>query len=326
MCYLQLLVIKRRLENYMRLSKIFSMVTAFCLSLSTYIFCGQALAQPNGNQIDQLVFDYTSIVNVKTGKRITVDDYIGTGITFFGLPKGVTTKLTYPDDANLIVADDKGTLFELPHGMSTGYINRIIIRSPDIKNADGVGVGTSVDTFLRTYRFAKLYYTQHDKKLWLSNGVGATAFELADKPFINKLIKNLKITSDWMTIDKDRLPKTATIKAITISGRVFDYQSHLGQWQSADKTVYLSLFETYNQPYYQLIIGERILNQYEGKLIAVLDTLYSEQTGNKYHVVLSPGNGDTPDGIPEMTVTITPHFSLPAEDYVLKKIVLKKQK
>lgn len=319
MRYLQLLVIKKRLENYMRLSNVFSMVAAFCLSLSTYIFCGQALAQPKTQPIDQLAFDYTSIVNVNTGKRITVDDYIGGSISFLGLPKGVTTKLTYPDDANLIVADAKGTLFELPHGMSSGYIESIIIRSPTIKNADGIGVGTSVDTFLRTYPFSKLYYTKYNNKLWLSNGVVDTAFELADKPFINKLIKNLRITSDWMTIDKGRLPKAATIKTITISGRVFDYQSHLGQWESADKTVYLSLFETDNQPYYQLIIGERILNQYEGELIAVLGAFYSEPAGNKYHIVLSPGNGDTPDGIPEMTVTLTPHFSLPAKEYVLKK-------
>lgn len=299
--------------SFYRFVDAFLVVLIACVLLS--VFSGQAVASPHVKNTAPFSFDHTAIVNMKTGNRITVDDYIGGSITFLELPKGVTTKLTYPDDANLIVADAKGTLFELPHGMSTGYINRIIIRSPDIKNADGMGVGTSVDTFLRTYPFAKLYYTKHDKKLWLSNGVRDTAFELAGKQLIN----DLKITDDWMTIDTNKLPKGETIKAVNITGRVFDYHSHLGQWQSADKTVYLNIYEKEKQPYYQLIMGERILNQYEGKLIAVLDTLYSEPAGNKYHLVLSPANGDAPDGVAEMTLTLTPHFSLPSKDYVLKK-------
>lgn len=296
------------------------LIATFCVGIILTIVSGLAVANTDVKQMAQFSFDYTSVINLKTGDRITLDDNIG-GM-MFDFPKGVTTELTYPDDANLVVSDASGTLFELHHGMSTGYIDSIIIRSPDIKNADGIGVGTSVDGFLRTYPFAKLYYTQHDKKLWLSNGIADTAFELADKQSMNTLIKNLTITSNWMTIDTDRLPKHATINAVHISGRVFDYQDHLGQWESADKTVYLNLFEEDNQPYYYLSIGERILNQYEGKLIAVLDTLYSEPAGNKYHLVLSPANGDAPDGRAEMTLTLTPHASLPVKSYVLKKRVI----
>lgn len=294
---------------------------AFCVSMT--IFAGHALAgggmtSKNTAQMPaQFSFDHTSIMNVETGDRITMDDAIG---MLFDFPKGVTTKLLYPDEANLVVSDANGILFELPHGMSTAYINSIIIRSPNIKNADGIGVGTSVDNFLRTYPFAKLYYTKHDKKLWLSNGVGETAFQLTGKQLIKNLTSYLSNTrSNWINIDTGRLPKNATITAINISGRIFDYQNHLGQWESADKTVYLNMFEKDNQPYYQLSIGKRILNQYDGKLIAVLDTLYSEPAGNKYHLVLSPANGDAPDGRAEMTVTLTPHTSLPAESYVLKK-------
>lgn len=296
------------------------LIATFCVGTILTVFSDQAVANTQLKQKAQFSFDYTSVVNLKTGDSITLDD--GIAGMMFDFPKGVTTKLLYPDDANLVVYNAKGTLFELPHGMSTGYINRIIIRSPDIKNADGIGVGTSVDGFLRTYPFAKLYYTQHDKKLWLSNGIADTAFELADKQSMNTLIKNLTITSNWMTINTDRLPKHATINAVHISGRVFNYQDHLGQWESADKTVYLNLFEEDNQPYYYLSIGERILNQYEGKLIAVLDTLYSEPAGNKYHLVLSPANGDAPDGRAEMTLTLTPHAALPVKSYVLKKRII----
>lgn len=295
----------------------------------SFVFCAVQSTAGNVEQSEKrhkvqekvnFSYDYTSVFDSKTGSRITVDEALSSLMST--LPAGVTTKLMYPDNPSLVVSDTTGILFELPHGMSTGYVDSIIIRSPEIKNDEGIGVGTDVDMFLRTYPFAKLYYTpdnQGDNTLWLNNGVGDTAFELVHNDQVQDVIKNVPSTSNTINLDPQILPKDATIDAINISGRAFDYHHHMGEWKSADKTVYLNLFETDNQPYYNLIIGNRILNQYDGKLIAVLDTLYSEPSGYKYHVVLSPANGDTPDGTSEMTLTLTPHRSRPSERYVLFK-------
>lgn len=270
----------------------------------------------------QFSFDYHGLYCPKTGTRIEPDQTLGQ----LKLAKGLTSKKSVEmvsdegetmREHRLIVSDASGELFDLPYGMfdGKGYIDSMIVRSPKIKNQDGVGVGTTVDEFLRTYPFAKLYYTYVNDRLWLSNGVDGVDFLLPGATLPEKAT----IDSDWMEMAVEKLSKEAVIEAVEIAGRPFDYKDRMGDWESKDQVVQMILFERDGQPYYNLTVGENILNLYEGRLYAVSDALYSDPSGHKYHVTLMPANGDLEDGTEEMTVILRTVHSSKSDSYILYK-------
>lgn len=196
-----------------------------------------------------------------------------------------------------VVSDEDGVLIDLVHGFNermkvySSLVDEIVVHSKKLRNAEGIGVGSTLREFTEAYPYSSILYSYISDKIWIENAADGYRFYF-DLP--ENLHKKVEVNSDLIEVPFDVVDENSKIRSIKINAVNYPHNAGItdlvGKWIGKDdmgSTIEVKIYEKDNNLFADVKTGEEVYQQFTEQLVRNGSSPISKPTSER-KIIIDP--------------------------------------